>query len=152
MPLQVEHNWDFLFLCFREVASISILMKKIKVRTTQKTYTCSFPITLGAVIPTQMETHNQPLTTVILLVPPHLSDLCACWLLFPSLPGFCVHMCICAQSCPTLCHTMYCSPPDSFVHGIFQARILEQVAISSSRGFSQPGDGTHISCISFIGR
>ena len=47
-------------------------MKKNKVRTTQKTYTCSFPITFGAVVPTQMGTHNQPLTTVILLVPPHL--------------------------------------------------------------------------------
>ena len=40
-------------------------MKKNKVRTTQKTYTCSFPITFGAVVPTQMGTHNQPLTTVI---------------------------------------------------------------------------------------
>ena len=33
-----------------------------------------------------------------------------------------------------LCDPMDCSPPDSPVHGIFQARILEQVAISSSRG------------------
>ena len=53
-------------------------MKKNKVGTTQKTYTCSFPITFGAVAPTQVGTHNQPLTTVILLVPPHL---CA-WLAF----------------------------------------------------------------------
>ncbi|CAI9158321.1 unnamed protein product [Rangifer tarandus platyrhynchus] len=44
-----------------------------------------------------------------------------------------------AQSCPTLCDPMDCSLPGSFVHGIFQARILEWVAISfsmfTSRGF-----------------
>ena len=39
---------------------------------------------------------------------------------------------MCAQSCPTLCNTMDCSSPGSSVHGIFQARILEWVAISSS--------------------
>ena len=48
-------------------------------------------------------------------------------------------MCM-AQSCPT-------SPPGSSVHGILQARILEWVAISSSRGSSQPWDWTHVSCI-----
>ena len=41
---------------------------------------------------------------------------------------------------------------DSSVHGMFQARILEQVAISSSRGSSQPRDGTHVSCVSYIGK
>ena len=44
---------------------------------------------------------------------------------------------VCAQSlqsCPTLCHPMDCSPPGSSVHGILQARILEQVA------FPPPGD------------
>ena len=40
-----------------------------------------------------------------------------------------------------------CSPPDSSVHGIFQAWILEWVAISSSRRSSQPRDETHVSCI-----
>ena len=39
-----------------------------------------------------------------------------------------------AQSCPTLRHLMDCSPPGSSVHGILQARILEWVAISFSRG------------------
>ena len=38
------------------------------------------------------------------------------------------------QSCPTLCDPMDCSPPGSSIHGIFQARILEWVAISFSRG------------------
>ena len=40
------------------------------------------------------------------------------------------------QSCPTLNDPMDCSPPGFFVHGIFQARILECVAISFSRGSS----------------
>ena len=47
---------------------------------------------------------------------------------------------------------MDCSPPDSFVHRILQARILEWVAISSSWGSSRLGDKTYISCISCIGR
>ena len=41
-----------------------------------------------------------------------------------------------AQSCPTLCDPMDCSPPASSVHGILQARILEGVAIFFSRGSS----------------
>ena len=43
-----------------------------------------------------------------------------------------------------LCDTMVCSPPDSSVHGIFQARILEWVAISFSRRSSQPRDWTQV--------
>ena len=42
---------------------------------------------------------------------------------------------------------MDCSLPDSSVHGIFQARVLEWVAISFSRGSSWPRDGTQVSCI-----
>ena len=45
-----------------------------------------------------------------------------------------------AQSCLTLCDLMDCSPLGSSVHGIFQARILEWVAMPSSRGSSQPWD------------
>ena len=41
-----------------------------------------------------------------------------------------------AQSCLTLCDPVDCSPPDSSIHGILQARILEWVAISFSRGSS----------------
>ena len=41
-----------------------------------------------------------------------------------------------AQSCLTLCDPMDCSPPGFSVHGIFQARVLEWVAISFSRGSS----------------
>ena len=46
------------------------------------------------------------------------------------------------QLCPTVCNPMDSSPPDSSVHRIFQAGILECVAISSSRGSSQFRDGT----------
>ena len=55
-----------------------------------------------------------------------------------------------AQSCPTLCDPMDCSLPGSSVHGIFQARVPEWVAISFSRGSSQPRDWTQVSHI--VGR
>ena len=51
-----------------------------------------------------------------------------------------------AQSCPTVCDPMDCSPPGSSVPEIFQARILEWVAISFSKGSSQPRDRTQVSC------
>ena len=54
------------------------------------------------------------------------------------------------QSCPTLCDPMDCSPPGSSLHGILQARILECIAISFSRGSSQPRDQTRVFC--FAGR
>ena len=56
------------------------------------------------------------------------------------------------QLCPTLCDPMECSLPGSSAHVISQARILEWVAISSSRGSSWPRDQTHVSYISCIGR
>ena len=63
-------------------------------------------------------------------------------------PGFCplYSICACAQLCPTLCD---CSQPGSSVHGILQARVLEWVAISSSRVSSLPKDQTRVS---YIGR
>ena len=54
------------------------------------------------------------------------------------------------QSCPTLCDPMDCSLLCSSVHGIFQARVLEWVAISFSRGSSWPTDWTQVSRI--VGR
>ena len=74
---------------------------------------------------------------------PHLLNrclLCACHLES-------IELCVCsvAQSCPTLCNPMDCSPLGSFVHGIFQARIMEWVAISSSRRSSH--SGIDVSCI-----
>ena len=54
---------------------------------------------------------------------------------------------VCAVSCPALCDSMDCSPPCSFVRGVFQTRLLEWIAISFSRISSQHRDRTHISCI-----
>ena len=51
-----------------------------------------------------------------------------------------------------LCDPRHCSPPGSSVYGILQARILEWVAISSSRRSSQPKDQTRVSYVSCIGR
>ena len=55
--------------------------------------------------------------------------------------------CSVAKLYQTLCNHIDCSPPGSSVHEIFQARILEQVAISSFRGSSQPRDRTLIPSI-----
>ena len=53
-------------------------------------------------------------------------------------------VCVCsvAQSCPTLGDPVGCSPPAPSVHGILQARVLEQFAISFSNGSSQSRDQT----------
>ena len=56
------------------------------------------------------------------------------------------------QLCPTLCNPVDYSPLDFSVHGILQARILEWVAMSSSRGSSWPRDQTHVSYVSCLGR
>ena len=50
-------------------------------------------------------------------------------------------------SCVWLCDPVDCSPPGFSIHGILQARILEWVAISFSRGSSQPRDRTQVSRI-----
>ena len=52
-----------------------------------------------------------------------------------------------AHSCPTLCDPMDCSLPGFSIHGILQARILEWVTISFSRGSSRPRDQTWVSGI-----
>ena len=62
---------------------------------------------------------------------------------------------VCAKSlqlCPTLCDAVDCSPPVSSTHGILQARILEWVAMPSSRGSPRPRDQTHASCSSCTGQ
>ena len=72
--------------------------------------------------------------------------------------GYCGHLCIqpttwacsVSQSCLTLCDPLDCSLPGSSVHEILQARILEWVAISSSRGSSQPRNRNCVSCVSCI--
>ena len=58
-----------------------------------------------------------------------------------------VCVCLVAQSCPTLCDLTDCSPPGSCVLGLSQSNILERVAISFSRGSSQPSNQI---CLSFV--
>ena len=67
------------------------------------------------------------------------------WKLGVVLPCLCMLMFSYVQ----LSSPIYCSPPGSSVYGIFQARILEWVATSYSKGSSQPRDQT---CVSWVGR
>ena len=61
---------------------------------------------------------------------------------------FCaVGLCVLAQSCATLCDPGDGSPPGSSVHGILQARMLEWIAISSSRG--SPNSGIKLEPLAF---
>ena len=61
--------------------------------------------------------------------------------------GILVPLCVLVtQVYLTLCDPVGCSPPGSSVHGISQARILEWVSISFSRGSSRPRDQTQVSC------
>ena len=91
------------------------------------------------------EPHFFPVITLILLGgavsvkwdKEHICHTESIWLLFVKSPS---HVWL-------FCNPMDCSPPNSSVHGISQVRILEWVAISFSRGSSQPRDWPCISCI-----
>ena len=84
------------------------------------------------------------------------------WMLRTKVRHIPLRLCVCAcactltssvaQSCSTLCDSVDYSPLSSSVHRVFQARILEQVAISYSRGSSWPKDWTRISPVSCTGR
>ena len=64
-----------------------------------------------------------------------------------------VHACLLSlQSCPTLCDPVDYSLPGSSVHGIFQVRILECLAVPSSRGSSWSRSQTQVSYVSCFGR
>ena len=79
-----------------------------------------------------------------------ISILCTTFQNYFWKPTVCISVCLCVQSCLTLWDPMDCSLPGSSVHGISQARILEWVAISSSRESFWPKHWTHISCVSCI--
>ena len=87
---------------------------------------------------------------------PHhnLSPECRVCVLFSRMAAAFLHifvLCVSViQSYPALCDPRDCSPPDSPVHRILQARILEWVAIPFSRGPSQPRDQTWVSCAAGI--
>ena len=61
-----------------------------------------------------------------------------------------LYVCLVAQSCSTDHNPLHCTPPGSSVHGISQARIVEWVAISFSRGSSWSRDQTQVSCVSWM--
>ena len=63
----------------------------------------------------------------------------------------CMHATLHVQSCSALCDPINCSPPGSSLHGILQARILEWVALPSSRGSSPSKDETCTSYVSCTG-
>ena len=64
----------------------------------------------------------------------------------PSARCMCVHA-KSLQLCLTFCNPLDCSPPGSSAHGILQARILEWVAMPSSKGSFWPKDRTRVSCL-----
>ena len=89
-----------------------------------------------------VKTHMGPVSTAVSLIWGYLGKdtNLYCW------------CCLVAQSCPTLSNPRDCSPPHSSIHGILQARTLEWVTISSSKGSSWPRDGTHVSYVFCIDR
>ena len=81
---------------------------------------------------------NEPQT--MFKIPPSQSDFSFPW----------SYVCSVIRSCPKPWNPLDYSPPGSSVHGIFQAGILEWVAISSSRGFFWPRDRIHVSWVSCV--
>ena len=77
----------------------------------------------------------------------HLSFICLSVYLYVYLYAW-----VLAQLCASLWDPKDCSPQVSSVHGIFQTRVLEWVAISFFRGSSPPRDQPCVSCVSCIGR
>ena len=101
-------------------------------------------VLVWAAMPFSKESANPVIkaTTLICLLHRQLGSL-------PLMPPVCAQS---LQSCLTLYDPMDSSPTGSSVHGVVLARILEWVAISSSRGSSQTRDRTLISCVSSISR
>ena len=86
--------------------------------------------------------HNQHVTSVPILILPIRSKFKRTWPQHTPTQSL--------QSCPTACNPMDYSLPSSSVCGVFQARILEWVAIPSSRGTSCPRDQPHVFSVSSI--
>ena len=91
--------------------------------------------------------HMRP---IYYLLPPTQEFRLSCWSSVSLLVATRASLCVCsvAQSCPALCDPADGSMPDSSEHRIFQAGILEWVAISFSRRSFQPRDRTCISWVS----
>ena len=94
------------------------------------------------------------LTSIESVMPSSHLILCCPLLLLPPIPPN-ADTCMCMHACSVVSDSLWphhCSLPGSSVHGVFQVRTLEWVAISSSRGSSLPWDWTHVSCVFCIGR
>ena len=91
------------------------------------------------------------ITSVSMHLTEFLHHLCL-WEVIRIKSSFCYCERIIPQPRPTLCDTVAYSPPGCPLHGILQARILECIAIPSSRESSQPGDRTRVFCVSCIGK
>ena len=95
-------------------------------------YPAMVPITFNIQIHTFINKWNIHITNMKINM--KILILCCCWVVQSHF------------SCVWLCDSLGCGPPGSSVHGIFQARILEWIAISFSRGASQQRDRTCVSC------
>ena len=109
----------------------------------------------GKISPTAMGTWSSRIWHVIStpdssFISEPITSGCLLWKLNCKSYRCCIHLSLkvlVAQSYPTFCDPMDYSPPGFSVHGLLQARILEWVAISSSRGSSWPRDQTWVFCI-----
>ena len=109
----------------------------------QRSVSCSLCMLMLAGTQTDVHTH----TFISMVIQKHFLQtghtlISYTWKDHPNLKPPRPSICSAAQSCPTLCSPTGCSLPGSSVHGILQARILERVAISFSRGSSQLRDWT----------
>ena len=121
------------------------------------TISCRFYSYFPSVSPTVLFEHPvQDSLLYLVIMFPSSSNLWQCsglYLLWPRhfrrILGryFCSVCVLGTQSWLPLCNPMDCSQPGFSVYGIFQARILEWVAIPFSMGSSQSRDGTWVSCI-----
>jgi len=113
----------------------------------------SLDTTQGGKIATEFQENNfislNTKFSMTLLISPVILYLICKQLRLGALTPMCAKL---LQLCPTLWEALDCTLPGSSVHGISLARILEWVAISSSRGSSRPRDRTHVSCVSCVGR
>ena len=83
---------------------------------------------------------RQPLVSFLAGAPHPVLLLCPkCWIFLETTPSSCCCCSLVTKSCLSLCKPMDCSPPGSSVHGIFQARILEWVAILFPGNLPAPG-------------
>ena len=106
-------------------------------------FPCSIPIYLQVTSSRKLSqiASSPPPLPLVECTPPCTSQSTA------TCPSHTHHGGLVIKSCLTLCDPTNCSPLGSSVHGIFQARILEWVAISFSRGSFSPRDWTWLSCI-----